>query len=177
MLAWRFYQILWVKHLSAFANLGEGYLIYIFAILCKVHFSFKKWGKSILKTESANCFCLRTPGRALPRRRARPRRRAAVHAIPSSGTHAEAPEWPPVAALRRRELPRDVRGKWACQVAPIHRIGAPPQCAIGCRGDARRRPCCGHSTRACVTGVTSSTHNWPSPTISRPPRSLPRAHA
>jgi hypothetical protein len=176
MLAWRFYQILWVKHLSAFANLGEGYLIYIFAILCKVHFSFKKWRKSILKTESTNCFSSRTPGRALLRRRARPRRRAAVRAVPVSGAHAEALEWPPVVALRRRELPRDVRGKCAYQVAPIHRTGAPLRRASGRRGDVRRRPCCGHSTHACVTGVTSPTHNRPSPTISRPPRPLPRAH-
>jgi hypothetical protein len=26
-------------------NLEEGYFIYIFAILCKVNFSFKKWRK------------------------------------------------------------------------------------------------------------------------------------
>jgi hypothetical protein len=64
-----------------------------------------------------------------------------------------------------------------CQVAPIQRTGAPPRRAIGRRGDARRRPCRGLSTHACVTGVTSPTHNRPSPTISRHPRPLPRAHA
>jgi hypothetical protein len=35
-------------------------MIFNFAILCKVHFSFKKWGSN-LKTDSANCFCSRTP--------------------------------------------------------------------------------------------------------------------
>jgi hypothetical protein len=38
-------------------------------------------------------------------------------------------------------------------------------------------PLCHLSTRACVTGVTSPTHNRPSPTIRRPPRPLPRVHA
>jgi hypothetical protein len=70
-------------------NLEAGYLIYIFAILCKVHFSFKKWKKSILKTNSTNCFCSRTSERALPRRHARPRRRSAVRVVPTSGAHAE----------------------------------------------------------------------------------------
>jgi hypothetical protein len=65
-------------------------------------------------------------------------------------------------------------GSW--QVAPIHQTGAHPRRAIGRRGDARRRPHRGLSTRACVTGVTSPLHNRPSPTISRPPRPLPRAH-
>jgi hypothetical protein len=52
------------------------------------------------------------PERALPRRRAQPRRHAAVRAVPASGAHAEAPERPPVAALRWWELPYDGRGKW-----------------------------------------------------------------
>jgi hypothetical protein len=38
-------------------------MIFNFAILCKVHFSFNKWRKLIFKTDSANCFCSRTPER------------------------------------------------------------------------------------------------------------------
>jgi hypothetical protein len=83
----------------------------------------------------------------------------------------------------RRRTPRGVNSpvtfvaSGPCQVAPIHRTGAPPRRTIGRRGDACRRPCRGLSTRACVTGMTSPTHNRPSPTISRPPRPLPRARA
>jgi hypothetical protein len=64
------------------------------------------------------------------------------------------------------------RARWRQSTGPTHR----PRRAIGRRGDARRRPCCGLSTRACVTGVTSPTHNRPSPTIRRLPQPLPRAH-
>jgi hypothetical protein len=68
--------------------------------------------------------------------------------------------------LRRRGLPRDVRGKWT---APG---GAnPPD-----RRTARGRPCRGLFTRAYVTGVTSLAVYRPSPTISRPPRPLHCAH-
>jgi hypothetical protein len=83
-----------------------------FAILCKVHFSFKKWRKSILKTDSANGFARERQSALQVRRCARPRRHAAVRAVPASGAHAEALERPPVAAQRRRELSRDVRGEW-----------------------------------------------------------------
>jgi hypothetical protein len=65
------------------------------------------------------------------------------------------------------------RARWRQSTGPAHH----PRRAIGRRGDARRRPCRGLSTHACVTGVTPPTHNRPSPTISRPPRPLPRAHA
>jgi hypothetical protein len=40
-LACSFFSILWVKHLSAFAIMEEGNLIYIFAIQWKARFSFK----------------------------------------------------------------------------------------------------------------------------------------
>jgi hypothetical protein len=67
-----------------------------------------------------------TPERALPRRHARPRRQAAVRTVPASGAHAEAPERPSVAALRRRELPCDARGKWTAPGGANPPAGAPP---------------------------------------------------
>jgi hypothetical protein len=66
------------------------------------------------------------PRRALLRHRARPRRQAVVRAIPASGAHAEAPEQPSVAALRRRELTCAVRGKWAAPDGVDPPAGAPP---------------------------------------------------
>jgi hypothetical protein len=53
-------------------------MIFNFAILCKVHFSFKKWRKSILKIDSANRFCMRVPLYASYPRRARTLRRRSV---------------------------------------------------------------------------------------------------
>jgi hypothetical protein len=96
-------SIPWVKPLPAFAIVEEGYLIYNFAVQWKARFSFKNWRKSRLKTASVNCKSPGMPERALPRRRARPRRQAAVRAVLASGTHVEALERPLVAALRRRE--------------------------------------------------------------------------
>jgi hypothetical protein len=62
----------------------------------------------------------------MPRRRAQPRRHAAVHVVRASGTHAEAPERPPVAVLRQREPPRDARGKWTVPGGANPPAGAPP---------------------------------------------------
>jgi hypothetical protein len=56
-----------------------------------------------------------------------------------------------------------------CQVAPIHRPAHRPWHAIGRRSDACRRPCCGLSTRACVTGVTPLAPNRPSAGIKTSP--------
>jgi hypothetical protein len=119
-------SIIWVKPLPAFAIVVEGSLIFNFAIDCKVHFSLKIQRISNLKTTLANCKRLGTPRRALPRRRARPCRQAAVRAVPVSGVHDEAPERPSVAALRRRELTRAVRGKWAVPDGVDPPTGAPP---------------------------------------------------
>jgi hypothetical protein len=47
-------SIPWVKPLSAFAIMEEGYLIYNFAVQWKARFSFKIQRKSYLKTVSAN---------------------------------------------------------------------------------------------------------------------------
>jgi hypothetical protein len=47
-------SIPWVKPLSAFAIMEEGYLIYIFAVQWKAWFSFKLQIKSRLKTGLAN---------------------------------------------------------------------------------------------------------------------------
>jgi hypothetical protein len=98
-------------------------LIYIFAVQWKARFSFKIQRKSRLKIGSANWKRLGTPERALPRRRARPRRHATV---PASGAHDEAPEWPPVTALRRWEPPREARGKWTVLGGANPPAGAPP---------------------------------------------------
>jgi hypothetical protein len=53
-LACRSCSIPWVKPLSAFAIVEEGYLIYNFAVQWKAWFSFKIQRKSCLKTVSAN---------------------------------------------------------------------------------------------------------------------------
>jgi hypothetical protein len=119
-------SILWTTPLPAFANVEEGFLIFNFAIDCKVHFSLKIQRKSNLKTASANCKRPGTPRRALPRRRARPRRQATVRAVPASGAHAEAPERSSVAVLHRQELTRAVRGKWAAPGGVGPPAGAPP---------------------------------------------------
>jgi hypothetical protein len=84
--------ILWVKPLPTFVKVVEGCVIFNFAIDRKVHFSLKIQRKFNLKTASANYKCPGTLRRALPRRRARPRRQVAVRAVPTSGVHAEAPE-------------------------------------------------------------------------------------
>jgi hypothetical protein len=47
-------SIPWVKPLSAFAIMEEGYLIYNFAVQWKARFSFKIQRKMCLKTVSAN---------------------------------------------------------------------------------------------------------------------------
>jgi hypothetical protein len=47
-------SIPWVKPLSAFAIMEEGYLIYNFAIQWKARFNFKIQRKSCLKTVSVN---------------------------------------------------------------------------------------------------------------------------
>jgi hypothetical protein len=78
-----------------------------------------------------------------------------------------APEWTPP------WRPWQVDGaRWRQSAGPADR----PRRAVGRRGDARRRPCRGLSTRAYVTGVTSTAVYWPSSTISRPPRPLHCAH-
>jgi hypothetical protein len=53
-LAWNFCSIPWVKPLSTFAIMEEGYLIYNFAVQWKAWFSFKFQRKSGSKTVSAN---------------------------------------------------------------------------------------------------------------------------
>jgi hypothetical protein len=125
-LACCFCSIRWIKPPPAFANVEEGSLIFNFAIYFKVHFSLKFQRKSNLKTLSANCKRPGTPRRALPRRRERPCRQAAVCAVPASGAHTEVPEWPLFAALRRRELTRAIRGKWAALGGVDPPAGAPP---------------------------------------------------
>jgi hypothetical protein len=85
-------SIPWVKPLPTFVKVVEGCVIFNFAIDHKVHFSLKIQRKFNLKTASANYKRSGTPRRALPRRRARPHRQAAVRVVPASGTHAEAPE-------------------------------------------------------------------------------------
>jgi hypothetical protein len=85
-------SILWVTPLPTFVKVVEGCVIFNFAIDRKVQFSLKIQRKFNLKTPSAKFKRLGTPRRALPRRHARPRRQAAVHAIPASGAHAEAPQ-------------------------------------------------------------------------------------
>jgi hypothetical protein len=153
-------------------------MIFNFTIFCKVHFSFKKWRKSIMKTDLANYFCSRTPERTPSatscaatserrrtcRTRVRRARRGAGVTIGCSAASAWTLPW------RSWKV---IRARWRQSTGPAHH----PRRAIGCRGDARRRPCRGLSTRACVTGVTSPTHNRPSLTKRRPPRPLPRTHA
>jgi hypothetical protein len=85
-------SIPWVKPLPTFVKVVEGCLIFNFDIDHKVHFSFKIQRKLNLKTASANYKSPGTPRHALLRRRARPRRQAAVRAVPTLGVHAEAPE-------------------------------------------------------------------------------------
>jgi hypothetical protein len=46
----------WSKPLPAFVKVVEEYVIFNFAINCKVHFSLEIWRKSILNKASAHCF-------------------------------------------------------------------------------------------------------------------------
>jgi hypothetical protein len=143
-------SIPWIKPLPAFAIVKEGSLIFNFAIDCKVHLGLKIERKSNLKTTSANCKRPGTPRRALPRRRARPRRQAVVRVVPASGAHAEAPERPSVAALRRRELTHVVRGKWAAPGGVDPPAGPPP---VVCHWPPERRtsPAMSRPLHACVS--------------------------
>jgi hypothetical protein len=117
------------------------------------------------------------PERALPRRRVRPRRQAVVRAVPASGAHAEAPERSSVVALRRRELPRDARGKWTVPGGANPSAGAPPV-ARHWLPERRTPPAMSWLLHLCV-------HHWRDPTSSQPtsrgyktsPVPLPRAHA
>jgi hypothetical protein len=84
--------ILWVTPLPTFVKVVDECLIFNFAIDHKVHFSLKIQRKFNLKTASVKFKRPGTPRRALPRRRARPRRQPAVRVVPTSGAHAEAPE-------------------------------------------------------------------------------------
>jgi hypothetical protein len=151
-------SILWVKPLPAFAIVVEGSLIFNFAIECKVHFSLKIQRKFNLKTASANCKRPGTPRRALPRRRVRPRRQAAVRAVPASSAHAEAPERPLVAVLRRRELTRAVCGKWAASGGVDPPAGASPV-ARHWPPERRTSPAMPRPLHACV----SHRHDLTSP--------------
>jgi hypothetical protein len=126
-----------------------------------------------LKTDSANCFCSRTPQRipsamscvATSERRRTCHTRVG-HARRGAGVttgRCAASAWTP--PWRSWQVDR---ARWRQFTGPAHHLWR----AIGRQGDSRRRPCRGLSTRACVTGVTSLTHNRPSPTISRSPRPL-----
>jgi hypothetical protein len=72
------------------------------------------------------------------------------------GSHSLPPLWFAVSVLH--------------EVAPIHRPAHRPWRAIGPRSDAHRRPCCGLSTRVCVTGVTPLAPNRPSAGIKTSPQ-------
>jgi hypothetical protein len=86
-------------------------LIYIFAIQWKALFSFTIQRKSCFKISSANRKRLGVPG-ALCRDVARAATLVTtVHAVPATGTHAEGPEYPLVAAPRRRAPVRDVHDR------------------------------------------------------------------
>jgi hypothetical protein len=152
-------SILWIKTLLAFANVEEGSLIFNFAIYFKVHFSLEIQRNFNLKTAPANCKRLGTPRRALPRRRVQPRRQAAVRVVPASGAHAKAPKRSLVAALRRRELTRAVRGKWSAPGGVDPPAGAPPV-ARHWPPERRTSPAMLRPPHACVShNVTSLAPN------------------
>jgi hypothetical protein len=151
----------------------EGYLIYIFAIRWKARISFKIQRKSCLKISSANRKCLGAPG-ALCRDVARAATSAtAVHALPAMGAHAEGPEYPLVAAPRRRAPVRDVHNRWGRQVArphsPVRRL---PR-AISRRGACTSPGVAAHTARALIDRNGPLAPNRP-PNQPHPPASRAR---
>jgi hypothetical protein len=166
-----------VTPLPSFVKVVERCVIFNFAIARKVHFSLKIQGKINLKTPLAKFKRPGTPRRALPRRRAWPRRQASVRVVPASGAHAEAPERPLVTALRRRELTRVVRGKWAEPGGVDPLAGAPPMARHWPPERPRRRPCRDLSTCAWVTVVTSLVPNRPPAPTKTCPGGSSRARA
>jgi hypothetical protein len=164
------------KPLPAFVKVVEEYVIFNFAIICKVHFSLEIRKKSILNTASANCFYPATPERTLTRRRARAtsdRRRTAVR---SSGVHAEVPENPSVHASRREATVRDIHERldgamWMNSTRRCATRSSP----LG-RWSAARRRALLPTPRVPVTWLTLGPPNQPSATTNTRPWPLLRPH-
>jgi hypothetical protein len=136
-------------------------MIFNFAILCKVHFSFKKWRKSILKTDSAKLFLLANAGAhskrdvvrnhvgalpyvPYPRQARMPRRRSDHRLLRYVGMNS------PVMFV----------ASGPCQVAPIHQTGAPPAACHWLLG-RRTSPAMPWPFHACLCHRRDLTHSQP----------------